>query len=230
MPSKDFLPAKDAELLAWSANYSDQMLALGAAVGIQPAQQTAYAALHADFAAKLQTATEPSTRTRSSISLKNDSRTLLKAEARELARIINAFPNTTNAQRLDLGLNARSDEPTPINPPTEPPVLEVLAAMGRTLKIRLRGIGSEGRGKPEGVDGATVMSFVGTAPPADVMAWTFQGSTTRTTFDVEFPPTVPAGAQVWLTAFWFNPRSQSGPACAPVSAYLAGGVTGSQAA
>ena len=51
----------------------------------------------------------------------------------------------------------------------------------------------------------------------------------RTVFDVEFPATVAAGAQVWLCAFWFNPRSQSGPACQPISAYLAGGVTGSQA-
>jgi hypothetical protein len=28
---------------------------------------------------------------------------------------------------------------------------------------------------------------------------------------------------VWLTAFWFNGRKQSGPACAPVGTNLPGG-------
>jgi hypothetical protein len=30
------------------------------------------------------------------------------------------------------------------------------------------------------------------------------------------------GSQVWLYACWANPRTQSGPACAPVTAYLQG--------
>ena len=74
-----------------------------------------------------------------------------------------------------------------------------------------------------------MFSFVGSAPPADIGQWVFQGSSTRTTFEVEFPATVPAGSQVFLCAFWFNPRSQSGPACQPISAYLAGGVVATQA-
>jgi hypothetical protein len=34
---------------------------------------------------------------------------------------------------------------------------------------------------------------------------------------------VKKGAAVWITAFWFNPRKQSGPAAEPVSANLPGG-------
>jgi hypothetical protein len=41
--------------------------------------------------------------------------------------------------------------------------------------------------------------------------------------DVLFPATVASGATVWLSAFWFNPRKQPGPACDPVSANLPGG-------
>ena len=230
MPNKDFLPTKDAELLAWSANFSELISGDPTLYGLTAGQATAYAALHAAFAAALETAVEPSTRTRGAVAAKNDARTPLKAMARELARIANALPAITNQQRIDLGLNPRDNEPSPINPPTESPVLEVVSAVGRTMKIKLRAVNSDRRGKPEGVDGATVFSFVGEEPPTDIAQWKFEGSTTRTIFALEFPATVPAGAQVWLTAFWFNPRSHSGPACQPVSAFVAGGVGVSQAA
>ncbi len=229
MPT-DFLPSRDADLLAWSANYSALISATPTAFGLVAGQATTYAALHASFASALATATEPTTRTRGTIAAKNAARTPLRASARDLARIIQAFPTLTNEQRINLGLTVRDVEPSPINPPTETPVLEVVAAIGRTLKVKLRAIDSDRRGKPEGVAGATLFSFVGTAPPADISQWKFEGSITRTTFDVEFAPTVPAGSQVWLTAFWFSPRAQSGPACTPVTAYLAGGVGVSLAA
>src|SRR5687767_3140672 len=220
----DFLPAKNAELLAWSAAFSEKISLTPTAFGLSAPQATAYAALHSSFESALATSSDPATRTRGTVQATTDARRPLKAEARELARIINAFPAITNQQRIDLGLSPRKGEASPINPPTESPVLEVVLANGRNLKLRLRAVGAEGRGKPEGVDGATVFSFVGAQPPADISQWKFEGSTTRTTFDVDFPPTVAAGSQVWLCSFWFNPRSQSGPACQPVSAYLAGGV------
>lgn len=227
MATKDFLPSKDAELLAWSTSFAQKITATPTAFGLVMSQATSYQTLHDAFDAALATSTDPATRTRGTISWKTDKRAAMKLMARELARIINAFPSITNQQRIDLGLNPRAGEISPIQPPQDPPVLEVLAAVGRTLKVRLHALGSDRRGKPDGCDGATVMSYIGSAPPADITEWVFQGSTTRTLFDVEFPPSVPAGAQVWLAAFWFNPRCQSGPACQPVSAYLAGGMTGS---
>jgi hypothetical protein len=209
-------------------NWSGLISSTPVTFGLTAAQATAYAALHTAFAAALATATEPATRTRGTVSLKDDKRADLKAKARELARIVNAFPAVTNQQRIDLGLNPRGGAVGPINPPTEPPVMEVLAAVGRTLKVRVHAMGSDRRGKPEGVAGCSVFSYVGAAPPADISAWVFQGSSSRTAFDVEFPPTVAAGAQVFLCAFWYSPRAQGGPACQPISAYLAGGVTGTQ--
>lgn len=183
-----------------------------------------------DFTDKLAVSSDPSTRTRENIADTLASKKLFVAEAREIARVINAYPPITNAQRLSLGLTPRKGEAAPINPPTEAPVLEVAAANGRTLRVKLRSLDSNRRGKPDDVAGATVFSFVGNAPPADMSLWKFEGSTTKTSFEVEFPPTVPAGSQVFLTAFWFSPRSQSGPACVPISAYIAGGVAASMAA
>ena len=224
--AKDFLPHRNADLLAWSNNFSQKINAAPVPLGLSAPQAAAYQTAHDLWSGLLETATEPSTRTRGSISAANDARTPLKAMARELARIVNAYPPITNQQRIDLGLNPRQGEATPINPPQEPPVMEVVSAIGRTLKVRVHGLNSDRRGKPQGCAGCSVFSFVGSTPPADITEWVFQGSSTRTTFEVEFPATVPAGAQVWLCAYWYSPRAQAGPACQPISAYLAGGVTG----
>jgi hypothetical protein len=226
----DFLPSSDTDLLNWGNSFSEKITATPTAYGLVATQSAAFAALLGIYSDALAIAIDPTTRTRSTIATKDEAKTPLKANARDLARIINAFPAITNTQRLDLGLTPRKGEASPINPPDECPVMTVVSAIGRTLKIKLSGQDTTRRGKPDGVDGATCFSFVGSAPPADISQWKFEASITRTTFDLEFPATVPAGSQVWLCAFWFSPRSESGPACQPISAYLAGGVTGQQEA
>jgi hypothetical protein len=228
MATRDFLPTKDADLLSWSSNFSAKITATPTAFGLVATQATAFSSLQSAFSTALATATDPVTRTRATIAAKDAAKTPLKNMARDLARVINAYPAITNTQRIALGLNPRSGQISPINPPEECPVMEVISALGRTLKVKLHAQDSNRRGKPDGVDGATVFSFVGEAPPADIAAWKFEGSITKTVFDIEFPATVAAGSQVWLTAFWFNPRSQSGPACQPISAYIAGGVSPAQ--
>ena len=76
------------------------------------------------------------------------------------------------------------------------------------------------RKKPEGVKGATVFYHVGAAAPTQLSAWTFYVNTTKTTLDVDLPASVAAGSQVWFTAFWRNPKDQSGPATTPVSTFM----------
>ena len=98
----------------------------------------------ATFWTALATATNPTTRTRSSVAAKGAAKTPLKAHARGLARIINAYPSITNQQRINLGLNPRSGQITPINPPENPPVLKVVSATGPLPKIKLRSVESRG--------------------------------------------------------------------------------------
>ena len=54
--------------------------------------------------------------------------------------------------------------------------------------------------------------------------WKYEGSATRTTIDIAFASGVPAFSKVWLTAFWFNARQQTGPLASPVTTNLSGGV------
>jgi hypothetical protein len=162
----------------------------------------------------------------STILAKDEARVDLVAYCREVARAVQGTMTVTNQQRYDLGLTVREAEPSPIPPPASKPGLDIIATTGNTVKIRLHdSTSSSRRGKPAGVAGAAVFAFVGPAAPTDPALWRFQGNTTRTTFDVTFPPETAPGARVWLCAFWFNPRAQSGPACDPVGTNIPGGAS-----
>ena len=116
-------------------------------------------------------------------------------------------------------------DPSPIPVPTEVPELDVLSVAGRTVRIRLHNENTLSVRKPAGVKGATIFSFVGEDAPEDISLWKFEMSTAKTTVDITFPITVEAGSKVWLTAFWFNPKLQSGPACLAVPTWVQGSMS-----
>jgi hypothetical protein len=69
------------------------------------------------------------------------------------------------------------------------------------------------------------MSYAGDAPPTALSDWSYEGSTGRTIVDVIIPSSVAPGTKVWLSAFWFNSRNQSGPASSPIETYTLGGLS-----
>jgi hypothetical protein len=217
-----FLPRTDDALLAWSANFSALITATPTAYGLTAALASSYAAVHTTFATALG-ACDPGQRSKTTVAAKNEARTNLKIQARLLANLVEGTSTVTDAQKVELGLNVRKP-PTPTPVPTTPPVLEVISVSAWTVKIKLREQGGTGRrGKPVGVAGASFFSYVGGEPPTDLAQWKFEGNTGRTSFDVAFTSTLPAGTRVWLTAFWFNGRKISGPICNPVGINLQGG-------
>jgi hypothetical protein len=123
-----------------------------------------------------------------------------------------------------LGLLPRASR-TPVPAPGNPPGIDIVSSVGNTVKIRLHdSTSSTRRGKPAGVSGASVFSFVGAVAPTDQAGWNFEGNTSKTVVDVAFPSTTASGAKVWFTAFWFNARKQSGPAAAAVGTNIPGGA------
>jgi hypothetical protein len=104
----NFLPNPDAELLAWSANFSRGINSSPGELGISVQQAAEYADLHASFAEAMAAARDPGTRTRANVSRKNDVRKMLRDRARMLARIVRAQPDVSAKQRIELGLAAAS--------------------------------------------------------------------------------------------------------------------------
>ena len=220
--STSFLPTKDTTLLAWSLNFSTRITATPTAYGLVAADATAYSALHTAFGTAL-AACDPDERNKITTAAKNSARLALKTSARLLAKRVDGTATVTDAQKLELGLNVRA-QPSPIPAPDSAPVIEIVSMMSRTVKIKLKSADSADRGKPAGVHGAAIFTYVGTTPPTTEGAWHFEGNTNRTVIDVEFADSVPSGATIWFTAMWFNPRSQSGPGSLPISACIPGGI------
>jgi len=221
--STNFLPTRESELVTFSTNFNAKLAAGAATYGLSNTQASGYTVLHDAFAAAYQTANNPDTRSPSNIAAKNTAKENLidgPGGIRELAAIVQAFPAITAEQLTELGLTVRDREPTPIPPPTVSPEMDFVPTGTRTIRIRLHNETVLNRRKPEGVKGATVFYHVGAAAPAELKDWTFHESTTRTVLDVNLPAEIAAGSQVWFTAFWFNPRSQSGPATTPVSTFV----------
>ena len=228
MPST-YLPAREAELVTWSNNFNTLVQANAVTYGLTLDQATDYSAAHAAFVAAYQIANDPLTRSPANIEDKNDKKAVMIELTRELVNIIQAFPGTTNKMRSSLGITVKDVTPTPTPVPEMAPQLDVAAVHGRRMSIRLRDAATGERKKPVGVTGATVLSYVGETIPEDMRLWHFEGNTNRANIDVIFEESVPMGAKVWITAFWFNRRSESGPASAPVSAHIGfGALTGEQ--
>jgi hypothetical protein len=235
----DFIPSRQADLLAWSRNFRDHINNPPgpAQFGLTIAQAAHYTALHDAYAASLALARDPSTNSRSNIQTKNDAKAALKAEARVLARIIRANPDVDNAQRIELGLTvpaAATPNFAPMSVSEYKPVVMVQATIGRTVRLRIRGNAmTTRRARPAGTVGAVVLSYVApphspeeNSPPESISKWSYCGHATRPTFQVNFGAEVPAGSKVWFVACWVNTRGSNGPFSTAVSTRIGDGLSG----
>jgi len=221
----DFLPGREGELRAWCNAFGSNLSSSPLEFGITVEMAAQYAERRVAFSDLYQAARNNRTRTPAVIRAKDEAKRALVTLTRELARVIQANSSVSNEQRTVLGLTVRRTERTPVERPDQPPELVIRSTSGRRVKILLRRIDdASGRGKPAGVAGATVLSYVGELPPIDRRAWSFEGNTARTLRTVNLPASVPKGARVWFTAVWFNTRMKSGPAATPVMTNLQGGV------
>ena len=226
-----FPPAREAELVTWTQNLDAKLTLSPLIYGIAVLQAAYYHTQSAAFILSYNVSQAPLTRSPANVAVKDANKKFLISAARQICGIIQRFPGTTNAMRVDLGLPQRNRIPTPIPVPSSAPMIEIKKVSGRTATLRLMDVANPTkRGRPGNAAGASVFSYIGTTPgatpPADLSAWTFEGNTGRTSIDVTLPNTVPAGATVWFTAFWFNPRKQAGPNTTPISAHLPGGSVG----
>jgi hypothetical protein len=222
---KSFYLGTDHELYTGGSDFSAKITASPGAFGLDSSQCVAYAAVNAAYASAYEASQDPATRTKAKISAKNQARANLRKATADLARIIDGTATVTDEQKIELGLNVRASSAR-VPPPGVAPVAEIIGVNGHLVSVRVRdGETPSRRGKPAGVLGANVYSFVGATYPTDPSGWEFQGATTKRTLDVLFPDSVPAGSQVWICATWFNPTVESGPVSTPVTTFIQHGMS-----
>ncbi len=213
---KDFLPRREADLVQWMRNAVSVLDAEYAAYGLTE-QQTI--ALRDDAAAFIELhalAHNGETRSPANIIRKDEARVRAVANARQIARIAQSNPNTTDAMRSNLGITVPKGSATLKPVPMNAPMLHIDSVDGRTVVVRLCGDSVIRRGRPDDIAGATIFTHVGPAAPAHASEWKFHANTTRTLVSIQFPGTLEPGATVWVCAFWRNDRDEPGPFSDPI--------------
>ena len=191
MANATFLPVREPELVVWLENFKSRTTLSPLIYGITVGQATIFGGLTDSFVAAFNLCNSDATNSRSNVLAKNSAKTAVIANARLLSGIIQKFPGTTNQMRGDLGLTVPS-VPAPVPVPVVTPAIDILKVSGTTVSIKIHKGDSSKRGKPPGVAGAYIYTYVGDTAPGDIAAWTFQGCATKTTFDVPLSGNAPS--------------------------------------
>ena len=218
MPRSD-IPAREGEFLEYTGTLGRKVAVSPDNFGVPAKQSSDYLALWDAFNLAYQKTVDRETRSPASTTAKETARKALLAATRSIIDVMQAWPAMTDNKRSQLGITIRDRTPTPVPPPTEPPVLEVIGVDGHAITVKIKRTGT-GRGRPAGAAFATLMSYVGETWSSDERDWHTEGNTTRAVTTLVLPQSVLPGTKVWLSATWSNPRAQTGPAAEPVSTFV----------
>jgi hypothetical protein len=205
----DYIPSKDAELVAWSANFTAGVSENATVWSISADEVTELQTANDEFAALHAKADSPA-KTTVIVAEKNIARKKLKGIIRTLVGFRLKNPVISDAQRIALGLHIRDTTQTTIDVPKKRPELDIEVLDVRRLKVVFRDMGSTSRAKPYGVNGAVIIWGVLDAPPADVTVLTRSVLATRTPHTLEFTEEE-RGKTVYVAICWQNEKGQRGP-------------------
>ena len=214
MPNNNWPPSTDMGLQTYSVDFLAKIVATPATYGLLAADGTAMTPYVTAFTTQLGLAMDPATQTKVVTMAKQVARVQLVAVIRALARRVQANNTVTAAAKVALGLPVHSVVPTPINPPSTRPMLNVVGSTTAQLMIRIVDETTPTRRKrPTGTVGAQVYTFVaaaGTTPPADLKQWMFEGMATKADFQISYAAG-DIGKQAHVVARWANAKGESGP-------------------
>jgi hypothetical protein len=200
--------------LSWVVNFLKSLSPLVGQVGFPVDKYQELSAARDDFALKLKTAVEPSTRTPVAVRAKNDARALLERCTRKaVAEYLANNHLLDDPGRVSLGLPPRKTTRSPAPTPTTAPGFSINPLAGRRLEARFHARGKEGerrQAKPFGVHGAEIAWAILDAPPAshvDLVHSTF-GTRSPYIFQFDFPD---AGKRLYCCLRWENTRGEKGP-------------------
>jgi hypothetical protein len=216
-----YWPQGDTQAQVFAMNLATYLQGSPAKYGLTPIVAEDYMVLAQTYATKLSAARNEGTRTRGSIAAKDEAKEVLRRETTRVVRLIRAQTALTDQDLLDLGLQPIKAREQVQREPTGTPIVTAAIVGPRSLNVRLRDGLSGRRALPSGVKGASLFVFVGDEAPTDPAAWTYAGSATRTTCQLDVSAYLgEAAGTVHLCAFWFNGKAQSGVASDPVTVDL----------
>jgi hypothetical protein len=212
MKNSDYIPRKDADLLAWTVAFLAALSAILTRVGFPQTVYTVLTTLLTTFKEALAIATAPATRTKAAVAAKDDARkALVRALRSAIMQYLTYNPDVTNADHENLGLPIHKTEHTPAPVATTYPDYDINSGTIRRLTIHFYDQGSSGsKAKPDGQHGAEIRWAILETPPASINDLIRSSFDTRTPFTLEFDENQ-RGQTVYFCLCWENTRGEKGP-------------------
>jgi len=220
-----YIPNRDTDLLAWSANFSTLISASPGTYGLAAGDATAIATQNTGWAAAYALAVNPSTRTPTTIANKDTAKINLLAVERPYAQRIANNAGVLSSDKIALGLNPRTNTPTKIPRPVTNPVLTIDTALTFQHVIRARDslASPTVKAKPFG---ALQLELHGLAqatgsPTLALDLWPVLASSTKTPSIISWSPTNVAQT-AFYAARWITRTGLTGPFSPVISFTIAG--------
>ena len=224
------IPTVSTKLVPWATTFLDALTTSPANYQLDVGDLPPLTAATNAFLLAQSNVSNPATRSHALVEARNAAQQAYYDVARTFYDSIQSNVEITNENKVTAGVHVRPASPTPIPVPSTVPNIDIVSVTGSVVSLRIYDSATLKRGRPSGVQGANVYTYVGTTPPASIHQWMRFGQVTRTDFDVEFPSEVEPGSKVWFTAAWYNPRGQTGMFVAPISTHVQfGGLTSTAA-
>lgn len=202
---------KDDEFRSWSDNLITKCEENKEVYGIPSAAVTPLRPLWDTYNAALAKARTPDSRSKAATTAKNDAKQALDHTLTVfIAKHIDNNDAITNAIREDLGVGVKDTIRTPIPRPTAYPEFFVKVKDIRALEVHFKPMGSAGKGKPYGYNGAVVYYAVLDKPPADPSELIHSTLATRTPYTLTFTE-AERGKRVFIALVWQNEKGEKGP-------------------
>jgi len=174
MPATDYMPQKEGELVPWTENFISVANANLATLGLIAGDITTLTTKKSDYSTGLNNAIAKKTESKSATENKNIKKDALKDNIRVLARQIQARPGVPDNLKVQLGLKAADQIPTPSGPfPPLDTTIETLAVHQYRIKWNRNG----------NSQGTTFLIETAMLPEGP---WQILGTSTKVTFDTNY--------------------------------------------
>ena len=219
--ASDYIPAQDAEALAWMQTFSAGITASPATYNLVAADATAIAAAVSAFAGAQAIAVDPATRTKVTVNQKDAARANAEELCRQYAAGIKVNAGISDADKIAIGVRPINPTRTPIPAPTTSPLLNIVAATPGVQTLRYADSATPDSGKkPFGAIQLQLFVVTGTAAVTDPDSAAFLAAHTRNPVEVPFT-SADDGKVATYFARWATRTGEVGPWSLPVSMRIA---------
>ena len=178
MPSKDYFPSKEGEIVPWIENFVQVANANAAALGLGTSDITALKTLNGDLAGKLNTAIAKQSESKAATEAKNITKDKTIDVVRSMVRQVQAKPGVPDNLKAQLGITIPSPSPTPsvLYPPKD--LSAEMTSGGLCLMKWNRNSNNYGT------------TFIIEASNKTTEKWEMIGTTTKSQYEAKMPDTL----------------------------------------